>query len=219
MALIATKKRSLFAYPFVLAPERYDPRRQLDAGSTETIPLGEIASVIRKMVQPSANLGRCLVLDTSDAGEGIIISRKEPVEGTNIGSAKKMTQPGDVIISRLRPYLRQVAYVDDAIPQSKDATIVCSTEFFVIRPQDEKSVAFLVPFLLTRRVQEVLAAAQEGGHHPRVNESTILTLPVPKSLVSRRKSASDAVIESTQLYRKSESVIDLLVANAEAAFK
>ena len=67
MALFATKKRSLLASPFVLAPERYDPRRELDAGGTETIPLGEIAFTVRKMAQPSADLGSCLVLDTSDA--------------------------------------------------------------------------------------------------------------------------------------------------------
>ena len=218
MALIATKKRSLLASPFVLAPERYDPRRELDAGATETIPLGEIAYTVRKMVQPSAELGSCLVLDTSDAREGIVISRKMPVDASEMGSTKKTTAPGDVIISRLRPYLRQVAYVDDGIPHARDTTILCSTEFFVLRSYSEKSAAFLVPFLLTDKVQQVLAAAQEGGHHPRVSESTLLTLPVPESLVSRRVSISDRVINSARLHRESESAIDSLTAKAESAW-
>ena len=215
MALIASRKRSTLASSFVLAPERYDPRRALDPGRAETVPLGEIARTIRRVVQPSDRGGPWLVLDTSDAREGIIISRKLPT--TDIGSAKKMVQPGDVIISRLRPYLRQVAYVDDQIRNLGDRGLVCSTEFFVLRSSEGQSIAFLVPFLLSQQVQEVFAASQEGGHHTRFDEPTLLALPVPKSLVSRRETASEAVLESVKEYRTSEARIQSLVQQSEKA--
>lgn len=214
MALTSTRKASLLDRPFVLAPERYDPRREF-ATSEDAVPLGDVAMSVRKTVEPSDKPGPCLVFDTSDAREGLIISRKEPV--TNIGSTKKRFQEGDVIISRLRPYLRQVAYVDDLIPVARGAELLCSTEFFVLRSNDGQSIAFLVPFLLSARVQSVLAASQEGGHHPRVRESTLLTLPVPVSLFQARAEISAAVESAVRVFRQSENEFRALIGNAEAA--
>ena len=108
-------------------------------------------------------------------------------------------QIGDVLISRLRPYLRQVAYVDRTIPVLSEAALLCSTEFFVLRSVDQQSIAFLVPFLLSVQVQRVLAASQEGGHHPRVRESTLLTLPLPSSLLETRAATSSAVGRNLRL--------------------
>jgi len=201
---------------FVLAPERYDPRRAVANGHT-TMTLRSIAAITRTIAQPGNNLGLCLVLDTSDAREGIITSRGLPQDGANIGSAKKLIQPRDVIISRLRPYLRQVAYVDDAIQHSQGAKILCSTEFFILRPVDARSIAFLVPFLLSRRVQEILAASQEGGHHPRFNDSTLSTLPVPQSVIESRDATSADVETSVKLYRQSEAIIVKNVKASDAA--
>jgi hypothetical protein len=218
MALISIRARSTLATIDVLAPERYDPRRALDSGVTKTVLLGDVANLVRRVVQPSAYLGRCLVLDTSDAREGIVISRKVPLDGSELGSAKKVIEPRDVIISRLRPYLRQVAFVDAAMPNSRGSLLVCSTEFFVLRSPNEHSIAFLVPFLLSRPVQEVLAAAQEGGHHPRFDDSTLLTLPVPVSLLDTRDVASRTIEKAVEYYRQYERGVEDMIADAEKAF-
>lgn len=201
---------------FVLAPERYDPRRTVSNGHA-TITLSSIATIARNIVQPGNKLGRCLVLDTSDAREGIIISRAVPEDGAAIGSAKKLIEPRDVIISRLRPYLRQVAYVDDTLHKSKAAQLLCSTEFFVLRPVDARSIAFLVPYLLSRHVQDILAASQEGGHHPRFNDSAIITLPIPRSLIETRDATSDEIERGVELYRQSEVMIAKGICAADRA--
>ena len=214
MALISTKRASLLGQSLVLAPERYHPRRSITS-QVESVSLGEIVSIIRKTVQPSETLGACLVLDTSDAREGIIIGRKQ--QTNDIGSTKKSLEPRDVIISRLRPYLRQVAFVDDGIPNLDGAMLLCSTEYFVLRSSDSQSIAFLVPFLLSEQVQEVLAASQEGGHHPRFDDSTLLTLPIPIRLIENREDVSAAVEQSVAMYRRSEIVIDGLVADTNSA--
>jgi hypothetical protein len=218
MAFISVVARSRLATIDVLAPERYDPRRAFDKVATKTILLGDVAKIVRRVIQPSSDLGRCFVLDTSDAREGVVISRKTSVDGSAIGSAKKITEPRDVIISRLRPYLRQVAFVDEQITGAQGAVLACSTEFFVLRAPDGRSIAFLVPFLLSRPVQQVLAASQEGGHHPRFNDSTLLTLPIPMSLVDKRDAISKAIEKSVELYRRYERGVDEMVASAEEAF-
>ncbi len=212
----------------VLSPERYDPRREslhLQTAKSCAILLREVAEVSRQTIsarkvpdQPK----QYLVLDTRDAAEGILIGRKGPVCLRDIGSTKKVIQPGDVIVSRLRPYLRQVAYVDNQFvarwSRQNNIELVGSTEFFVLRPKDTRNIAFLAPYLLTAPVQEVLNASQEGGHHPRFQEDTLLNLPIPESLIERREVASNSVRDAIDLYRQSEAVISQVIDEAEVSF-
>ena len=170
---------------WVLAPERYDPRRRAKGVGPC---LGDFVHVRRDQVDAkSAGTGRFLVLDTGDAKNGIIAADKQPVSGADIRSAKKRIGPRQVIISRLRPYLRQVAWVDSGLfaAQEPNVEVLCSTEFFVLEAINDASIAFLAPFLLSQPVQAILAAAQEGGHHPRFNERTLTMLSVPQALVER----------------------------------
>jgi hypothetical protein len=208
---MSTKKASVIGPSFVLAPERYDPRRSVEA-TTDSLQLGEVVALVRQTVAPSDDLDPCLVLDTSDAREGIVIGRKQHT--TDIGSTKKSIQLGDVIVSRLRPYLRQVAYVDHGILNLSGAKLLCSTEFYVLRSPDDRSIAFLIPYLLSDQVQEVLAASQEGGHHPRFNDRTLLSLPVPRKLLDSRNTASATVEEAVAMYRECEGTMDGLIAQA-----
>lgn len=212
----------------VLAPERYDPRREAllsETARSSAVRLGELASIKRNTV--SARTGpnerkKYLVLDTCDAAEGILIGRKQPVRLDDIRSAKKVIRPGDVIVSRLRPYLRQVAYIDHGFiarwRQDEEIDLVGSTEFFVLRPNDEEEIAFLAAYLLTQPVQQVLNASQEGGHHPRFKEDTLLNLPVPKSVIEGRQVVSKAIHEAIDLYRKSETKIAEQISEAERGF-
>ncbi len=142
-------------------------------------------------------------LNTGDANQGFITTRAKAAWNREIGSAKKPLRVGDVIISRLRPYLGQIAYLDLGfwadVPAGAD--VVCSTEFYVLRSPDSASIGFLVPYLLSPRVQNVLAAAQEGGHHPRFNLTTLLELPIDEDLLNRRDAISTLVEEATTGFR------------------
>jgi hypothetical protein len=211
MALHTIIRSSQFGDGLVLAPERYDPRRNVllrEPGDKAAKCLGELVSLERQTVsasRPFPDVDLYVILDTCDAREGAIVSQKKPVRGSEIGSAKKVIRPGDVIVSRLRPYLRQVAFVDDDfVRQWENAVLIGSTEFMVLRAMDGDDIAYLAPYLLTEPVQAVLNASQEGGHHPRFNSSTLLQLPVPLSLVDSRQRISEAVRKSVSLLRSSE---------------
>lgn len=202
MALCVVKEVFELGNELVLAAERYDPRREsLRSDGTS---LREVASTIRETVAPSREKLPCLVLDTSHAREGFVVTRSGLSDLSEIGSMKKVVHPGDVIVSRLRPYLRQVALVDEELLPGPDVLLVCSTEFHVLRSRDEESIAFLVALLLCGPVQRVLAAAQEGGHHPRFDEQTLLGLPVPREWLEKRGRISESVEESARLLRASE---------------
>ena len=211
MAQVAVRAADALDAGWILAPERYDPR--LTAGGAG-VALGDLAEVVREHVVPErAAPGAFLVLDTGDAQEGVLLppAAREPVPATALGSAKKAARPGDVLISRLRPYLRQVALVDAALTP---ATVACSTEFYVLRSRDGRSIAFLIAYLLSAPVQERLAAAQEGGHHPRFRQDALESLVVPESVVAARGELSAAVEQAVALARAARHALTDAVARA-----
>ena len=216
-----TKKVRELGQELVLAPERYDPRRLSLATARDEVGLADVAEILRVTVDPKVTEEglHFLVLDTSDAQEGVIVCRKNAVSLMDVGSTKKFVERGCVIISRLRPYLRQVALVDGEVPGwNRNIRLLCSTEFFVLRSVDSRSISFLVPFLLSGPVQTVLAASQEGGHHPRFDQNALLDLPVPRALIERRDEDSAEVEKAVAMFRQYERLTNSLVKNATGAF-
>jgi Type I restriction modification DNA specificity domain len=196
----------------ILVPERYDPRREIYTG-VQTI-IADVTDLISDQVVPGkGNQGYYLVLDTTDAKQGIIYINKTLVKEDSFASVKKLIQPGDVIISRLRPYLHQVAYCDLGIFNTfkQELNIICSTEFFVLRSKNEQSIAFLVPYLLSQPVQAILAASQEGGHHPRFTQTTLQRIKIPDCVLKNRDSISSTVETAIHSVRKSTETIKDLV--------
>ncbi len=216
---------------WILAPERYDPRRRRAENVGPCV--GDFVHVRRDTVTAKADPERkFLVFDTGDAKDGIIAVSKPPVAGSQIRSAKKRIRPRQVIVSRLRPYLRQVAWVDpgllaDPAPLAGEGDgaasetgpaveLTCSTEFFVLESIDGASIAFLVPFLLSTPVQAVLSAAQEGGHHPRFNERTLTTLPIPVSLAEQAQELSVRVEQVVMQAREAYAALRGTVMTADS---
>lgn len=168
---------------WVLAPERYTARDAPGEGAR----LGELVQV-RSEVRRASALPRgrpALVLDTSHAWEGVVLAQHAPVDVGTIRSPKRVLAPGDVLISRLRSYLRQVAVVEDALFERAPGgnIVVASAELLVLR-DGVLPAAALVPFLLSPAVQAVLAASESGGHHPRFHKDALADLRVPPGVIA-----------------------------------
>jgi hypothetical protein len=193
----------------VIAPERYDPRRSL---RTPGVPLSEIVVSSRVVVDPARTnpAGEFLVIDTGDADRGSLIPHNHILAGAEVGSAKKVVPVGSVLISRLRPYLRQVTYAHPALFRS-GATVVSSSEFVVLVGRERNSIAFLVPWLLSDDVQSALAAGQEGGHHPRIREEMLLGLQVPHSVIQSRETLSETIERAVGQVMDARATIESVV--------
>jgi len=227
---VSTKNPTLFSVRrvdeiekiFVLAPERYDPRRTCLPDTKASATIESVAQVVRQTVNPNGQSDgeQYLVLDTSDAKEGVVVCRKKAVRRTEIGSTKKRVGRGCVIVSRLRPYLRQVAFIDAQLPGwTENVHLLCSSEFFVLRSVDDRPIAFLVPLLLSSPIQSILAVSQEGGHHPRFNQSTLMNLPIPEAYLERRDADSEKVEEAVAMFRNYERLTEQLVDYAGNTFQ
>lgn len=214
MARVADTLISELDPGWVLSPERYDPLRR---GPAEGVPLAQVAKRVGSLMRPDQAdpEGRFLILDTSHAREGWVLHPPEPGGAERIGSAKRQLQVGDLIVSRLRTYLRQVAWIDPGLG-APGLTLLSSTEFVVLRPTDGQSLAFLVPYLLSEPVQAALAAAQEGGHHPRVPLKLFDGLRVPAGWLEQRQARSEEVEAAISAARGAGDRLAGLVAAVEA---
>lgn len=128
-----------------------------------------------------------------------------------VKSAKKIVSGGDIIISKLRPYLKEMAYIPDTIKQ-----IPVSTEFIVLREKHSKNEMrfVLIPFMLSKYVQDILFWSQQGSNHPRFEERMLLELKMPDMpknislrIIKLVKDALNANRLSIELHKEAQILI------------
>ena len=175
----------------VLAPERWLAASDVGEG----VPLADL--VIERRERADL-LERAVVLDTTHARDGLLDIPSALRAVSSAKSVKKSALAGDLVVSRLRPYLRQIALVHPrALEAAEGRALALSSEFYVLAPRRAgDDLAFLLPFLLGAQAQAILAAAQEGGHHPRVPRSSLLALRVPRDAIEERERRSSEVNEA-----------------------
>ncbi len=120
--------------------------------------------------------------DLTDALQPVLDDEKEATPAREVGSVKKRFAAGDVVISRLRAYLREIALVR----ATATFPTVGSSEFIVLRPIHPEnpllSRAALLVFLRSFPVQTILKWSRDGSHHPRFGEEDLMCIPVPDAV-------------------------------------
>jgi type I restriction enzyme, S subunit len=130
-------------------------------------------------------------VEPSEAEMVLGLSAIEPHTGevasvVDTAAAAKRYQSGDVIYSRLRPYLNKVARM------SVDG--LCSTEFYVLRALDGVDPDYLAVALRSPLVLSQARHLSTGNTHPRVVEADArgIVVPLPSAQIQRRVAAAFA---------------------------
>lgn len=160
--------------------------------------------------------------DLTDALEPFLDSQKPLTEPNEIGSVKKRVKPGDLVVSRLRSYLREIAMV---LPGDGAMTVV-STEFIVMRSVQRTPllpIEALLVYLRSLLPQLVFKWSQDGSNHPRFDERELLNLPVPRVLIADQSKYVRAVRimidqrqRSTQLLDAAKRAVEIAIEEGEA---
>lgn len=188
---------------FSLSPEYWLSTKEA-ARFASGIPLGELISIKRQGISsPSVN---SFVLDTGNADRGLLNLKVTGNTGKERISHKKLVPEGSVIISRLRPYLMQVAYIPFGFYKTWGIDqLLASTEFYVLTPKNEGDrIAYLVPWLLSPNVQSIFERATTGGHHPRFDEELLYRLTVPEVWHDKRELNNCAIEKAVQQHINSQ---------------
>jgi hypothetical protein len=134
---------------------------------------------------------------------------------------KKVLRDGDVAVSRLRAYLKEIAVVRtcDGTPS------VGSSEFIVLRPKGEViSPEALMVFLRSAPVQTILKWCQDGSQHPRFSEGDLLSIPVPDAVAAVSAELTTIVQQgfaargrARQLLNAAKRAVEIAIEDSEAA--
>ena len=179
---------------------------------------------VRDLWQPSDGGHSELICnyDLNDALAPFLDPAKPAVERAAIASTKKIIAPGDLVVSRLRSYLREIAIVLPGVASPK----VASTEFIVLRPKESKTITVecLLVYLRSTLPQLIFKWSQDGSNHPRFDEKELLNLPVPRVLLSGQDTYATAIQNmikerqrSARLLNAAKHAVEIAIEDSESA--
>ena len=186
--------------------------------------VGDCFNSVRELWQPDDDSSPDFVrnYDLTDALSPFLDGSKEPSHRATIASTKKAIRGGDLVVSRLRSYLKEIAIAE----AGGDVPMVASTEYIVLRKKQTGSVPVeaLMIFLRSALPQVVFKWSQDGSAHPRFDEKELLRLPLPKVLIQHSDNFVAAVREviskrerTTQLLFTAKRAVEIAIEQDEKA--
>lgn len=200
-----------YFYPAKAAAQAY-----LNAFPGKTI--SSMFNSVRELWQPENASANQLVrnYDLNDALSPFLDDAKEPSYPAEIASTKKRIQKGDIVVSRLRSYLKEIAVVQ---ADSKEP-LVGSTEFIVLRPKAGAiPVEALLVFLRSTLPQLIFQWSQDGSNHPRFDEKELLNLHVPDVVSAISKELTDSVNAATSARQRAKELLEAAKRAVEIAIE
>ncbi len=131
--------------------------------SWQVVKLGDIASVRRESIQPSAHPNMPYVgLEHIQSG---VLSLTKQGTASEVTSSKWHFYPGDILYGKLRPYLDKAAVAD--------FEGLCSTDIIVLKPIAGYDSSFLVSVLHTKAFLDYAIKTTSGVNHPRTSWASL----------------------------------------------
>lgn len=203
-----------------LDAEYYHPNKQSILDCLANIPgrtIGEHFTSVNETLNPVQIKSDELIqnYDLDDALQ-FFINEKESVSALELGSTKVRFKKNDVIVSRLRSYLKEIALVDT--PET--ANCVGSSEFIVLRPQSEEvNPELLLVYLRSLPVQVILKWCQAGSNHPRFMEEDLLSIKLPEKLIRAQQQIKQTIRTAIEARRDSKRLLELTKRGVEIAIE
>lgn len=196
-------------------PEKVSMLDWLDKFQGKSI--GHYVSTIEQLIDPTKGFSSELVsnFDLTDALE-IYLANKQSIPTYELGSTKKQMKKGDIAISRLRSYLKEIAIVDTP----EEVNVVGSSEFIVLRPNHEAiNAESLLVYLRSLPVQKILKWCQSGSNHPRFMEKDLLAIKIPDNVLALRQTLQINVREAIGKSRESKRLLEIAKRAVEIAIE
>jgi type I restriction enzyme S subunit len=204
-----------------LDAEYFYPAKQAALDLLATMPgktVGEMFGSVRDLWQPeNANQAELVRnYDLTDALSPFLDITKESTTPETISSTKKRIAKGDIVVSRLRSYLKEIAVVLDG----DNISMVGSTEFIVLRPKKQSvRIETLLVYLRSTLPQLIFKWSQDGSNHPRFNEKELLNLRVPDIIIEYEDEIAEKVQSAIRSRRRAAELLEAAKRAVEIAIE
>jgi type I restriction enzyme, S subunit len=155
--------------PDFFHPERMESISAIRESGNAAVPLEEMATFVRDTVSAPGPGDFYLGLANVEPHTGeLLVNPEEELPDGDCVAFKK----GDVLYSKLRPYLNKVHLAE--------REGVASPEFFVLRPNEEVRAAYLAAILRAPIVLAQTRHMTSGNTHPRLTTQDVHSMYLPK---------------------------------------
>ena len=117
--------------------------------------------------------------------------------------ARRVVREGDILVSTVRPYLRNFARVREA-PDN----LVVSTGYAVVRPRDGVDGRFLYQHILSTGFVEYLKPRMSGSNYPAVTAYHVGSYPLSVPPLSEQRKIAAILSSVDDAIEKTQAVID-----------
>jgi type I restriction enzyme S subunit len=158
-----------------------------------------LASIPSGQVDPKQEPFRSMVLvapDHIESGSGRLLKKETAAEQKAI-SGKYLFAPGDVLYSKIRPYLRKATIAE--------FSGLCSADMYPLRPSGRTCAGFLLGVILGYRFSKYAESVSVRSGMPKINRDELSTFytALPPTLAEQEAIAgalsdADAWIESLE---------------------
>ena len=143
-------------------------------------------------------------LDIAAIERPSIIGRSQAFRFADAPSrARRLARDGDILVSTVRPYLRNFARIRKA-PDN----LVVSTGYAVIRPRDGVDGSFLYQHILSANFVEFLKRRMSGSNYPAVKASDVEAYPLPLPPLAQQRKVGAILCSVDDAIKKTRAVID-----------
>ena len=196
------KKKEAFASPFVPEEEQPYPIPENWCWTYGGIVLEDMESK-----RPVGNEFDYIDIDAIDNQKQTVNNPKRlPVLKAPSRASRKL-HAGDTVFSLVRPYLKNIAYIDDSL-----AHCIASTGFFVCTPKSLLNSRYLYQLMISPYMVDGLNQYMKGDNSPSIRKDDIEQFPFPlpplteqQRIVSRIESLFAKLDEAKE---KAQAVVD-----------
>ena len=125
--------------------------------------------------------------------------------------ARRLAREGDILVSTVRPYLRNFARIREA-PDN----LVVSTGYAVIRPKDSVDGDFLYQQILSASFVKFLKSRMSGSNYPAVAASDVEAYPMPLPPLAQQRKFGATLSSLDDAVAKMRTVINRVSGFKEA---
>ena len=186
----------------------------------EKFPKQSISSVtetdILKVGRTYANTDIIKYIDISsiDNEQNEIVQYTDHILENAPSRAQQVVLSGDILISTVRPNLKNVAIIRDTFEN-----LVASTGFCVLRPTGKTNSEYLFAIARTDGFAEYLSRRAKGANYPAVNSNDVKEFKIPLPPIDLQNQFADFVQQADKSKFELQQTLDELEATYKALLR